>query len=124
MRQSAAQSRIEQKAARYFAIADEIAALEREQASLHDELEEWLLDNNEESIDLEGLGSIRFRITRIRNYDVGSIYEQDPRLFNRLLSLNVLDINKKRLDANQALIGMKVPVQEGEQRSLVRERRK
>lgn len=124
MKQSAAESRIEHIAARYFAIADEINKLRREEEVLKDTLTEWLEDNPDDVIELEGLGSIHFRESKIRNYDAYAIHEQDPVLFNRLLELRVLDVNRTRLDSQQIFIGVKVPMQEGVSRQVYRDRNK
>lgn len=124
MRQSAAEVRIEKLAARYFEIAAEKAALEREEANVRDQLEEWLLDHGEEAIDLEGVGSIEWATRRTYQYDVKAISEFQPHLFRRLLELNVLDISKARLDANKRLIAERVPATEGEIRYLKRDRSK
>ena len=107
----------------YWTLCEERDELDRQIATRRKVLDEWFDEHpDEDSLPLEGQGAVVRRTYRVRSYDVKAIAESNDLLFRRLLDLSVLDIDRKRLDANAELIAMKVPYTEGERTRIERVR--
>ena len=115
MNQTVAESRIALLAAKYCELKSLIDDAEKEAAIIGKALKEHMEETGE-SIDIEGLPLLVLKANTTRSYDVKELArsEQWRFVYDRLLDLGILDINKKKLDAHAADIAMKVPCIEGE----------